>query len=824
MIAFVHFALLALATSLTGAPAGAAGSATDVELKLDGRSSPHNLSKMMGEALEVSVKGDPGRRVTLLVDVRPGRESPDGRRLPLGFSPVWGRIPLGFTDSNGELTVSLNLPPDPALQGTSLYFVAVIGSSTAITKPVFSDTADLVLFDRNVDLAGNSRPVFPFFEHVTSFNQGATVELGIDPTRYPVIVGKTADIYVVASKTRVQWKADPTLVDVVGGPISFTFGGATIQANTVTVDTGTLSGNPGGPRLGVPYDLVIDLNRDGLLNSLDLIDGYSDVEAGLYVVHDLTQAGPFAVTELTYQLTEVPFTFNRQNTFYPSAIAGMGKLPLVVVSHGNGHNYQWYDHIGNHLASYGYVVMSHQNNTMPGTFTAAQSTLENTDWFLRRLPVIGGGVLAGHVDETRIVWLGHSRGAEGVVRAYDMLLTGAYVPLNFVPASIQLISSIAPVDFGGSLPPMGEPTTTPHDVNYHVWVGQADEDVNGCTSGAFPYQIHDRATGTRLAISLYGVGHSDFHNANTYPFARGPCLLGKAKAHAIELGYLLPLVEHFVYGSVPAKDYLWRDYSTFRPIGVPFETCTIANLMFQEGDQNRRMVIDDFQTNSSPALASSGAAVSMTVPVYDEGQLDDMNQEFTDDPTDPFNGFTMSSLHEGGFYALDDSRGSVFSVDGAGDYDITYSLTPEQRDMSGFEFLQFRAAQATRHPLTTAQLGDVSFTVTLRDGTGATSSIRIADLGAGIEEPYQRQVLLVCGPGGLCCDPPACVFVGTIFCGTGVGWNNDFETVRIRLPELLNNGNALDMTDIRDVIFRFGPTWGSAQGRIGLDEIELTNR
>ena len=49
----------------------------------------------------------------------------------------------------------------------------------------------------------------------------------------------------------------------------------------------------------------------------------------------------------------------------------MGQLPLVIISRGNGHNFQWYDHIGNHLASYGYVVMSHDNNTEPGDGVAA---------------------------------------------------------------------------------------------------------------------------------------------------------------------------------------------------------------------------------------------------------------------------------------------------------------------------------------------------------------------------------------------------------------------------------------------------------------------
>ena len=47
------------------------------------------------------------------------------------------------------------------------------------------------------------------------------------------------------------------------------------------------------------------------------------------------------------------------------------------MSHGNGHNYQWYDHIGRHLASYGYVVMSHENNTGPGSDAASTVYVRN---------------------------------------------------------------------------------------------------------------------------------------------------------------------------------------------------------------------------------------------------------------------------------------------------------------------------------------------------------------------------------------------------------------------------------------------------------------
>ena len=72
------------------------------------------------------------------------------------------------------------------------------------------------------------------------------------------------------------------------------------------------------------------------------------------------------MTSIVYSVPDVPAGFGAEKTYYPTDIGTMGELPLVSISHGNGHNYQWYDYLGNHLASYGFVVMSHANDTMPG--------------------------------------------------------------------------------------------------------------------------------------------------------------------------------------------------------------------------------------------------------------------------------------------------------------------------------------------------------------------------------------------------------------------------------------------------------------------------
>ncbi len=649
---------------------------------------------------------------------------------------------------------------------------------------------------RSVQLAGNSLSTYPWFEHVRSFNDGDPVELGLDTGRFPELAGLTVDVWVVEHRTALEWEVSGVLDDVRGMPTSTSFAASGIQSNRFLLDPGTLSSD-GGTRIALGYDIVIDINANGVLDPDDWIDGPGfrhaghrgrTSEAGFYVVRDLSQPGPLNVTEVTYS----GGSFLGQNTFYPTDIASLGRLPLVVVSHGNGHNYQWYDHIGTHLASYGYIVMSHQNNTMPGPNTAATTTLTNTAYLLENQGTIQGGVLAGHVDGKRITWIGHSRGAEGVARAVDRLFDGTDSFASYDLDDIALVSNIAPTDF------YGVNSSNPHGKTFHLWTGGADADVNGCASCELceTFHLYDRAEGTRFSTSYHGVGHGDFHNGGGSSVASGPCLVGRTSTHALMKGQLLALIAFVVDGQPAGEDYLWRQHESFRHLGTPNDACIVVDSLYQPGPDGGSLRLDDFQTETSDTVASSGGAVSYTVQNLLEDDFDDSGADssFSDNPLDPMNGMTQGRAHDFG-------RGIVFDFDGAGDYDYAQEVPAGSRDLSRYEYLSFRAAQATRHPFTVAALEDLTFEVRLEDGSGHSSTIGIGAYGGGIEEPYQR--------GG---------------CGTGFGWGNEFETIRMRLGDFANEGSGLDLTDIATVRFLFGPSHGSAVGRLGLDDIQFDLR
>jgi hypothetical protein len=646
------------------------------------------------------------------------------------------------------------------------------------------------------ELAGHPLGTYPFFHYVKAVNANNAVHVAIDPSRFPALVGQTCDIYVVAAKKTLGWNANNTLTDVtLGGMQTQTFIGGTIQNQTFQVTVASELSGAAGTGLGVGYDVVLDCNQNGLLDGNDYIDGRNN-ESGFYIVHDTTAPGPLAVTELTYNLASpvattfgIPLSHVAENVFFPTNIASMpDPLPLIVISHGNGHDYQWYDHIGNHLASYGYIVMSHANDTQPGPVWASTTTLGHTDAFIDE--VAAGNIhpnLTGNLDADKIVWIGHSRGAEGVAIAYDRIFDVTHVPTHYVKGDIKLISSMLPTDFNGT------DIANPHDANYHLWTASGDADVDGAADCELcqTYHLHDRATRHRQSTTVQGAGHGDFHLFGGV--FTGPCPLGVANTHLIELGLFLPLVKRYVDDNIPSIDFLTRQYETFRPIGAPTNSCVVVTNEYYDASVIGTVVIDDYQTQTATNVSSSGGGVTFTVDNLVEGKLDDNNLDFSWTPTDPFNGATQVGNTDFWGVRNDTSRGVVFDWTGADKY-YEWAVPAGDQDFADDLYLSLRGAQGTQHPNTLAVAGDLTFTVTLRDSTANTSSINIGAYGGGLEAPYQR--------------------LG--------GWHNEMETIRIRLTDFLNNNSGLNLGSIVAVRLNVGPSWGSPQGRVVIDELTLS--
>ncbi len=706
--------------------------------------------------------------------------TPSGERLtlPVDFQP--GDLPV-------ELLVNATGYGQGALRGSELL---PLGGGAS------QDSVDFKV-DPFPGLAGRELPAYPHFDYMMTMTEDDVVQTAIDPSRHPERLGLPYDIYVVRHRTAQQWAANNVLVDVSGAIESSTVTAGGVELNINEAWTTGLDG-AAGPGLGVPYDIVFDFGQDGTLDPGDLFDGFaydsvdndsfdskgdSFDEAGFYIVNDMTAAGPYSVTSKVYN----GGSFRTQKTWYPTNIDDLPELPLIQIGHGNGHSYNWYDYLQRHLASYGYIVMSHQNNTMPGPEAASSTTLQNLEFFLANRNTIADGVFAGNVDVSRIMWIGHSRGGEGVARAYDRIVDGTYSPANFTREAVKLVSSIAPTDFLGTF------SANPHDVPYHLLYGAADGDVCGCPNSNVAQSFHllDRATGIRHSTYVHGADHNDFNCCGFNDFNGPPGTeIGRAEAQRVAEATYLGLAKHYFEGNIAAQDFFWRQYESLRPMSVSGSTI-VVNQYRRTGVEDSPFVIDDFQSQGLTTVSSSGGAVMSDVTNLTEGRLDDGDLSFSWTGADLFNGLTYGA-------SADSTRGSVFDWNAAGDRFIEFELIGPEQDLRDALYLSFRAAQQTRHPNTVANLGDLTFTVSLRDINGDISSIEIGAYGGGIQEPYQR----------------------TGF-GAGVGWQSEYETIRIRISDFMTNGADILLKEIVAVRFDFGSTFGEAQGRLAFDDLEI---
>ncbi len=680
--------------------------------------------------------------------------------------------PVSVLDADGAPVTTVSTLP------ATVYLVAT-GSGPATLTARFAGGTLPCAYDATLDLeaippaslAGRPRSLAPGWEHVESYRDVDPVYVGIDADRYADRVGLPFHVYVTAHKTADEWGTDPSLVDVTGA----------VEAGTVP-ESGLLQVEAWStPPLVVDhpterYDVVVDFGDDGTLDPGDLVDGPGEA-FGFSMVGDLSLSGPHAVEQVDID----GGSFLGERIYWPSDLATMGPRPLVVISHGNGHQFTWYDYIGEHLASWGYVVMAHENNTGPGINAASKTTLSNTDYLLANQDTIAGGALAGLIDGTRIGWIGHSRGGEGVVRAYDRMIEGESTPEEFTTDDIRVITSIAPTVF------YEVTDSDPHDVPYFLIAGTADGDVNGgvdCDECDF-YRIWEAGTGPKASAYVHGAGHNDF-NCCGFDDATGPDLIGRDEAQVIARGYFLAMAGAWLDDDASLLDVFRREYAGFTPSGAGAGVI-LANT-YRDAESVGAPVFDDFQEEDDTRVASSGGAVTATVDELAEDKLEDADSQFTWSADDPMNGMTHATTY------IDRARGATFSWTGAASWSL--AVVADQADTTAWTTLAVSYAQLSRHPNTVAVAGPLAFGITLVDEDGVEGHVDFADQGEA-PEPYQRT------DGG-----------------TGAGWADEFVTVRVPLADF-TVGSMLDLSRIATVRLDFGGV-GTAPGAIGLDNVELS--
>jgi hypothetical protein len=632
-----------------------------------------------------------------------------------------------------------------------------------------------------VQLAGKLAAQYPFFRWVQNFNRDQALNMAIDGKLFPAVAGATANVYVVTDRSASEWQLNNTLTNVTaGGAQSFLFSGDSIQQNIFQLAAPNELVAYTTVEIGVGYDIVIDMDGDGLLSSADLIDGGEG--AGFYMIHDISQPGALAIVTQDWtdslQLTK--------RIWYPANIASLDSLPLIVISHGWTYNYTLYDYIGEHLASYGYIVMSHWNDVgngdQFGTLSAANSLIANVDHLIANQSTLFGGVLNGKINHHRMGWMGHSTGGESVVCAYTHLHDGISTASYFNWQDVSYISSFCPVAWCSSV------DVHPHDVNYHQFLGGADNDVSGAALNTYtqPLMIYERGTGNKHVVYVHGAGHGVFNTDTTgEQYVQGPDLINRAQLHPLVKAYLIAMSDLYCKQNPAGKEFFTRNYSEYHPMNA--DPAVIITNEYHDGQSAYRKVIDNFESNATLTLASSGAGVTSNLSNSSEILMKDVSGSFTWSASQPANGMTRAR------YANDKPHCLVMEWNNPGF--VRYTIPDTIKDFSGYEYLSFRACQRTQHPFNVALDSSANFYVTLVDESGDSASIQIEPYGPVIQT-YQRNG----------------------------GWQNEFCIMRMRLSEFLVNGSQVDLNAIENIVFDFGRTGASQQGALGIDDIELVNQ
>jgi hypothetical protein len=222
----------------------------------------------------------------------------------------------------------------------------------------------------------------------------------------------------------------------------------------------------------------------------------------------------------------------------PQQVAGTGKLPVVLLNHGNHQSWRpvpvggpvtgisvsrsqdGYAYLQDALAQHGIISVSVDHNfanftdshleTRADTIIAALTLLsaENADPASR---------YNGRLDFTNIGLMGHSRGGDAVVRAVQKITASSVLSSKY---TVEAVCSLAPTDVTGASAVPGRISLGLGDTNFYLVVyGALDADIFGGdlsgviadSYGGSGFRHYDRAEVPKAMVFLDNCCHNPFN-------------------------------------------------------------------------------------------------------------------------------------------------------------------------------------------------------------------------------------------------------------------------------------------------------------------------
>jgi len=355
--------------------------------------------------------------------------------------------------------------------------------------------------------------------------------------------------------------------------------------------------------------------------------------------------------------------------------------PFLVFAHGRfqvagfvGTNHLQAAYLLDHLASWGFVVAS-VNLDVVGQYGIPAAIGPRGELVNHTIDAFAEVELEGvAIDTTRVGLIGHSRGGEGVIAAWELQET---------PGIIEAIATIAPTDFT---------EIVVEDVPYLSIYGSKDGDV----SNGWPIRVYDRQGDAIEKAFEYVEGANHFWFTETIDFApETPADIPREVHHDVARTYVSAFIRSRLGPRGPRPfDLLADDPSLF-----PVTDQAVVHPMYSSPDA---LVVDDHEDVPPDAATNS---LAETVAWQDVLEVAEEDLEVP----------ALTLYHA--------TQGLSLSFEGPAPALLVHALRP-QMELGAMRYLSLRALQRHGAPLNTpGQPQDVTIVLVDRGRQLATQPL-----------------------------------------------------------------------------------------------------